>query len=469
MEKLNAQISDQRLNKRAEIIYQQMHNKQTVSLRKLGGGRAGEVAGGRFFSNPKVTRESLLKGKQDRLSDVTRALHVLSIQDTSEINFSSHRNRTEGLGDLRYGKQGLLLHPTVAVNAENGAMLGVVNVKTWVRPANRNGRTKRREVATVEKESIRWIQEAEISKEVLSTAQMITMISDRESDFYRFLDKVPDEKTHILIRAAQDRKLENLEDEEELTVPDTLFKYVDNLPVATIYEFEGRVSDRKKVRRARKTKVEVRFSEVTIKKPERCNDSDVSNEVELYAIEVKECGECVPAGEKPIHWRLLTTHEIKTAEQACECIGWYKLRWQVEEIFRLCKQDGLRIEDSELETADGLMRLISMAVLVAVQIFQLMQVRDGEIKRNVKEVFEGNEIKALETLNRSLEGKTIKQKNPHSSEELSWASWIVARLGGWKGYASERKPGPITFYNGLQALQNILIGWELATKNVCIP
>ncbi len=29
--------------------------------------------------------------------------------------------------------------------------------------------------------------------------------------------------------------------------------------------------------------------------------------------------------------------------------------------------------------------------------------------------------------------------------------------------------GPITFYNGLQALQNILMGWKLATKDVCIP
>ena len=58
-------------------------------------------------------------------------------------------------------------------------------------------------------------------------------------------------------------------------------------------------------------------------------------------------------------------------------------------------------------------------------------------------------------------GKTkIKQKNPHAKHTLGWLGWIVARLGGgWKDYASERKPGPITMLHGLRVLQNIRYGW----------
>lgn len=466
MDKLNSQISDARLNNRAEFIYNQICRKKTISLKKLGCDRAGEVAGSRFFNNPKVTPENLLKGKQDKLNEVSSNLHVLCIQDSSEINFTSHRNRTEGLGDLRYKNVGLMLHPTIAVNAENGAVLGAVNVKAWSRPAQRAGRAKYKKLTTIEKESIRWFEEAETSKEVLQNASMITVVADRESDCYRLLDKIPDQKTHILVRIAQNRKLEH---DEEGIIPDRLFQYLDNLPIEGIYDFETRVSARKGARKNRKTKIEIRFSKVKITKPERCFDADVSSEVELYAIDVREKKEYTPAGEKALHWRLFTSHEIETIEQACECVFWYKQRWHIEQVFRLCKQDGIRIEDSMLGTADGLIRLVTMSVLAAVQIYQLMQVRDGEINRKIYEVFDKAEVEAMKKLNKRLEGKTEKQKNPHKPESLSWAAWIVARLGGWTGYASERKPGPITFFSGMKELERILYGWKMATENVCIP
>jgi hypothetical protein len=52
------------------------------------------------------------------------------------------------------------------------------------------------------------------------------------------------------------------------------------------------------------------------------------------------------------------------------------------------------------------------------------------------------------------------------------AAWIIARLGGWKGYASERKPGPITMHHGLTRFASIATGWLAAVnagKVVCMP
>jgi hypothetical protein len=40
------------------------------------------------------------------------------------------------------------------------------------------------------------------------------------------------------------------------------------------------------------------------------------------------------------------------------------------------------------------------------------------------------------------------QSNPHPKASLAWAAWIIAKLGGWNGYASSKPPGPITFFNG---------------------
>ena len=37
-----------------------------------------------------------------------------------------------------------------------------------------------------------------------------------------------------------------------------------------------------------------------------------------------------------------------------------------------------------------------------------------------------------------MEGKTEKQKNQLPRNQLSWAAWVIARLGGWKGYQSQK-------------------------------
>ena len=63
---------------------------------------------------------------------------------------------------------------------------------------------------------------------------------------------------------------------------------------------------------------------------------------------------------------------------------------------------------------------------------------------------------------RKLEGKTLKQKNHHPPDSLAWATWAIARLGGWTGYATERPPGPITMLEGFKRFAAIAQGFALA-------
>ena len=102
------------------------------------------------------------------------------------------------------------------------------------------------------------------------------------------------------------------------------------------------------------------------------------------------------------------------------------------------------------------------------RILQLTLARDGGNDASASDVFDAQEVNILQRILPRLEGKTQKQKNPHQPGSLAQAAWVVARLGGWKGYASEAKPGPITMHHGLQRLEAISLGWNLGGGDVCI-
>lgn len=98
----------------------------------------------------------------------------------------------------------------------------------------------------------------------------------------------------------------------------------------------------------------------------------------------------------------------------------------------------------------------------AVRVLQLKQARDGAQDLPIQAVFEPQEQDCLAELNSNLQGNTLALQNPHPDKTLPWAAWIIARLGGWSGYASQRPPGVITLRNGLERFDAICLGWRLS-------
>jgi len=149
-----------------------------------------------------------------------------------------------------------------------------------------------------------------------------------------------------------------------------------------------------------------------------------------------------------------------------QIVDWYKMRWTIEQFWRLLKQQGLRLEDSQIETADRLVKLAAIAAKAAVVILQLLQARNGPFSEPASIAFTPDELAVLTGLNASSK-QDVAPENPNPKESLRWAAWIIAKLGGWDGYPSSKPPGPITFKNGLQQFHAIVTGWSL--KNVCMP
>ena len=188
----------------------------------------------------------------------------------------------------------------------------------------------------------------------------------------------------------------------------------------------------------------------------------IPEEVPLYVVEAKERPETVPEREQPILWRLVTSHVVEELEAARQIIAWYQQRWHIEQYFRLLKSEGLDLEGATLEDGQALRRLCLMALGAALQVMRLLLVREGGSGQAAEHVFAERERACIAALMPEWEGTTRKQRNPHEAGTLAWASWLIARLGGWKGYARGRPPGPITYYRGMYRFAAIYQGWKLA-------
>src|SRR5882757_3598966 len=180
---------------------------EDVCLRRLAkGNRAREVRFNRFLGNAKVTAARVIESWGEGTAAAAEGRHILAIQDTSEINFATTAKRRRGLGEIGKGNgRGVLLHPMLAVDAENGICLGLLSGQVWTRGARRTVSHDRRDLS--DKESQRWISTALAAKPLLAGATMVTSLGDRESDIFAAYASVPEERFHVIARSMHDRKL----------------------------------------------------------------------------------------------------------------------------------------------------------------------------------------------------------------------------------------------------------------------
>jgi hypothetical protein len=429
----------------------------TTCLRRLAQGKdEAERRFGRLLRNPKVTVERIVTGWGEATGSAVVGRHILGIQDTSEINFKTGEGRRRGLGSIGKGVgRGLLLHPMLAVDADTHDCIGLVSGHLWTRaqapprPRDRNGQKKQARHARglSEKESRHWVETAQAAKSVLSAAAMVTMVADREADIYQMWALVPGPNVHVLGRVYHDRKLLG---------GGTLMTAARNWPVRTMRNLTLREREGRPERTA---ELELRVGSVTLLHPASAREPGLPDHVTLTLIELTEPNP--PPGAEAVVWRLLTTHAAGDGDAAWQIVDWYRARWTIEQFFRTLKKQGLQIEDSQVETASALLKLVAIAARAAVIVLQLTHARDGNSTLTAPLVFAPEELAVLERLNRDYHKPTQNRRNPHPPQSLAWAAWIIARLGGWNGYRSARPPGPITFKNGLDSLQTMAAGWRL--------
>ena len=354
-------FGDNRLRKNGELVLQRVIERQEVCIRKLADTRPEQVRFRRFLGNTAVTVMEMVAYRSTFVAAAAAGRHVLAIQDTSEINYQAQSRRKRRLGTVGNGTDvGLFVHPVLAVDADSEECLGLVDAQVWRRTTGKAADYKKLPIE--QKESYRWLRGGEHAKAALREAAMVTIIDDREGDIYEKWARLPDERTQLLTRACRDRCLAD---------GGNLFARLAGFAEAHRYTID--VPARGDKRRGRQACLAVRFGRVRICRSGNCSDRKAPAELELYAVEVRELDP--PAGEEPILWRLLTTHRVETLAQALAVISWYRLRWNIEQLFRTLKTQGLGIEQSVVVDGDALEKLAVIALIAATMTMQLVLAR----------------------------------------------------------------------------------------------
>lgn len=460
-------FGDKRLDDRGNEIIRNLFIDGSHSIRKFSQSSAAQKACYRFLNNEQTSEEAIVKSMSERCGAVVRGKVVLSIQDTTEINLYNHKNRIkhdDSIGVTNAPKNGLgyMLHPSLVVDAVNCFPYGFSHVHLFNRRLEREPKESRdkhvyKKLDIEDKESNKWVLSSKAAQENLKQAAMVVIVEDREGDIYEQFATIPDERTHLLIRAKSDRVLaEGIK----------LFSKVSACNLAGTYSFDIE-GDKRKGQKKRTAQMEVRFTEVELKNPSR-TAKDAAPTTKLYCLEARETGSTEE--EQSVCWRLLTSLPVRTLDDALMIIEWYSWRWMIEEIFRILKKEGLDIESSELEYGSSVRKLSLLMLDAIIKMFQMKIAyeTDDEGQMPASLCFEEAEMQCMELQCKKLEGKTEKQKNPYKKSSLRYAVWIVARLGGWKGYASERKPGLTTLWIGLEkfydTFNGYMIGRDVSTR-----
>lgn len=368
---------------------------------------------------------------------------VLAIQDTTDLDFTSHPH-TSGLGFLHKGtNQGIKVHSCIGVSGA-GEPLGLLAQHSWTRSERTGKWQERKKKVTADKESQRWLSTLSAAELGVDPEVRLVHVGDREADIYDLFVLPRAVNSELLIRATHNRKVHH-----ELGY---LIPTIEQSPVLGCGKVE---IQRNPERPARTAELSVRAMAVTIAVPKDHKQAKQCRPVGMNAILVTET--TPPAdGSPPIRWLLLTTLPIETWQQVWQCVRWYRLRWLVER-YHYTLKSGCRIEHLQLETQDRLLRALATYAIVAWRLMHLTY----RARLTPDESCEGYLLPAeWKLLRRKFEPKNRSKSPPTLRHVVRW----IAQLGGFLARKGDGEPGLKTLWRGLGVLHDLLEGAQLATR-----
>jgi hypothetical protein len=398
----------------------------------------------RFVDHLEFGPEDIQQPHQQRSLEVCRQPgECLLIEDTTELDYSSHRHAKQ-LGFIGNGRgRGILVHSTLAVRVQawdleqkpEGIAVGLLGQKSWIRTRSGLRRQNWRQRLSRPRESERWAQVLDHLGPVPQGCQWI-YLADREADFYEPIQRCLRNGEDFIIRAYRDHKLAQTEEH--------LFGALEQAAVC------GEMSVRLRGRHgeaSREAVVSLRRCRVKWQGPWRPHGRQ--EDVEVNVVEARELAP--PEGVEALHWILLSSLPCDRWVELKRIMARYEMRWWIEQYHKALKS-GAGVEESQLEQGFRIENLVAVLAIVAVRLVNTQWLARNRPDEPVEAESFG--VSALEILS----AKYCLPKGGWTNQTVLIA---VARMGGFLARKHDGMPGWQTIWRGWSKLLCMCEGLEI--------
>jgi hypothetical protein len=446
-------LGDDRLNDRLLKVTDSLSHDPEAPINMACNGWQETKAAYRLFANEKMEASKVLNlHKQKTRERMKQYPIVLAIQDTTYLNYTTHR-KTQGLGPIgstRKGQEnliGMVMHNTLAVTPQ-GLPLGMLAQDIWVREGRKQKSNRRKYLSsllpTEEKESKKWLQAlretyAHLNQDGEKEIQIVT-VADRESDFLPFFQECKELNASFVIRSCYNRFVEYQDDLFNKKEKVKLRQLLEQTKIKGAMTVEVPAQDLHPRRVAHLT---IKVTNVTIKKSEQSRGLKKAIEA-ITVIQAKE--QKAPKGVEPLEWVLYTNLPVKNLQQAKEKISWYKQRWKIE-VFHKILKTCCTVEACRLGTRERLERYLTLNSIIAWRLFYITEVNKVHPELPASLVFDQEEIEVVLLRTNYLARARNNSPGPPMVTVKDMVRYI-AQLGGFLGRKGDGEPGILTVWRG---------------------
>lgn len=409
-----------------------------------------------FFNSKRVMPTYILLNERERLkADICEACPpvVLSIGDVTVLDYAGKRCASKTNFVTTAKKPGYNVLSQLFCDGQ-GVPLGLFDQFLWNYEAKDLGKRAERQHLSIEhKETAHYFRQWQSLNDAFGGQPETCFIHlfDRAGDVHELLQTQVHPHIHYIIRAKNDRKLHD----QDVFVSD----WLDGQQPSGGYEFRVNKQSPKKqtfieIKRKNGAKtenrvatIEVTFATTTL----TASNASKNRPIKPFQVGIVRAKEVnPPPGCQAVEWTLYTTLPLNSFEDAMKVIGFYALRWQIENFHYTLKQ-GAKVEELQLEDPKAIQNAIATYSLLAVQVSRLRYLAEKQPQASIEDAgFTQQDYFILALFLNSKNALAIDPAQPNTT--IGEFAALISMLGG---NHNRKKVGIQSIWLGLQRFETI--------------